>query len=89
MNKPTLVEFPIKIKLSDVPGRLRWLADRYEANTEDDPLPETVVILDLTDAEIIDMRCFGECPSDLEIAGIFHLALEWITTRLKTCTTKR
>lgn len=89
MSKPTLVEFPIKVKLSDIPGMLRWLADRYEQQHEEDPEPMTLIVVELHEGNEIDMRCFGECPSDLAIQGILQLALHWSLSRLRDFTTKR
>lgn len=88
MTTPTLVQFPIQVKLSDIPGRLRWLADQYEQDAENNPMPSSVLIIEKHEDDI-EMRCFGECPTDLELPGLLHLALAWAVSRLGEFTTKR
>ena len=83
MYKLKVVDFPIHAKLNDIPARLRWLADQFEQEANDDPLPVSLVLIERHADDKIDMRCFGDCPSDMEVFGLLHMGLDWYTRRIR------
>lgn len=82
MAEPTLVEFPIQVKVSDIVGKLRQLADKYESGT--DPLPDTFMFIEVFDGDMTPIfGAFGDCPSNYEVAGILSMVMHDTNVRLK------
>lgn len=73
MARLTIVDFPVKVSLADIPGRLRQLADDYEAG-KGDGLPKTFVFVEGHSEGTIRVGCFGDCPTQWEVVGLLTLA---------------
>jgi len=73
MAGPRLVEFPIAAPLTDIPGRLRALAEEIEAGR----LPvETLVVVtyDGSGRDGLGVRAVGHVPTLPVVVGLLELA---------------
>lgn len=68
-----IVDFPVRVSLVDIPGRLRQLADEMEAAGDDD-MPLTFVFVEGYEDGEVKVGCFGDCPSKWELVGLLSLA---------------
>ena len=73
MSHLRVVDFPVQVSLAGIPGRLRQLADEYEAG-KGDGLPRTLVFIEGHENGKIKIGCFGDCPSRWEVVGLLTLA---------------
>lgn len=72
-----VVPFTIKTTLSDIPGKLRQLADEFDAAPETMPL--TLMWVQYADDGSILVGAFGDNPSKAELVGILTLAARKFT----------
>jgi hypothetical protein len=63
--------------LRDIPGRLRMLADKFDANP--DSVPRTFVWVQYSDDGEVTPGAFGDNPSKAEVVGILTLAAGMFT----------
>lgn len=70
-----VIRFPVQVSLADIPGRLRQLADDYEAGKYDG-LPVTLLYVEGFKDGSVKVGCFGDNPSKWELVGLLTLAAD-------------
>ena len=73
MSAPNLTVVKIhETTLRDIPGRLRMMADEFDANPG--TIPRTFVWVQYSDEGEVTPGAFGDNPSKAEVVGILTLA---------------